>query len=366
MLLNGLISLIFTAAACFGSEQAPSPREHGWRRWLQLQSATVAARYRTITNSEGVRTANQAQHSEGVRGRLKLDPAGHYAVNFGTFSGSVITSSWNNTGAGTGAPSGTFSLKQLFIAGAPIPGIEIQYGSLYFARGEHTDITTYDNDAYLVGLRASIKRPAALFFDEVSATQGYVSPLSPPSVFDRGSHFSRANYWQALVSRHVGGSVKGSLDYTRALERDTVRAAVTVDANNTRLVESVRVEAYHRLASHGEKGATGFSVSAQRVFWKRATAGAGWADIDEHFGGLNSDRFNSGRRLFLTAAVDLTPDLAVQTFYTRAPSPAFRIGNRTRFEVIAVYNVLKALERTRVSSSSRQALALKNELMDHR
>jgi hypothetical protein len=344
MPLNALVPIIFTAAACLGGQASP-PHDQGWRRWVDIQSATLSARYRTVTTSEHVRTANQVQHNEGVRGRVRLDQAARYTVNFGAFTGSGLTSGWNNTGLGTGGPSGTFSLKQLFVAAAPVRGIEIQYGSIYFVRGEHTEITTYDNDGYLTGLRGSITRPDTLFFDEISATQGYLLPEAPPTVFDRGSHFQRANYWQALVAKRFYEGTSASFDYTRALKRDIVRAAFTIDAGSTRVLNTVRLEAYHRLAAEGEKAATGFALYAERSIAKRASAGAGWADIDERYGGLNADRFNIGRRLFLTAALTLAPELTMQAFYTWAPSPDFRIANRTRFDLVVNYNLLRALER---------------------
>src|SRR5512132_1493887 len=140
-MVNGLIAMVATAAAWLGAGQVAQMSATGLHRWFELQSATVAMRYRTITNSQDVRTTNQTQHNESLRARLLLDRAKRYTINFGAFTGSSMTASWNNTGMGTGDPSAKFSLKQLFVAAAPWQGIEFQYGSLYFLRGENTEIT---------------------------------------------------------------------------------------------------------------------------------------------------------------------------------------------------------------------------------
>lgn len=350
-MMNGLIAMVATAAACLGAGAVAQTSPTGLHRWFDLQSATVAMRYRTITSSQDVRTTNQAQHNESLRARLLLDRAKRYTMNFGAFTGSSMTAGWNNTGMGTGDPSAKFYLKQLFVTAAPWQGIEFQYGSLYFVRGENTEITTYDNDAYFVGLRGSVRRPDVLFFDELSATQGYLSPLAPPSVFDRGSPFRDVNYWQVLVGKRAGKQVGASIDYTRALERDTVRTAFTIKSGATRVIDLIRVEAYHRLAADAAPAATGYAAYVERSLFKRLVAGGGWANIDQHYGGLNSDRIGAGRRVFLIGTVVLLPELTLQSFYTVAPSSRFPIPNRTRFELVVTYNVLRALERRGVFQS---------------
>ena len=139
---------------------------------MEVQSATLSHRYRYMENSAGVVTNNQIQHNEGFKGKFKFDKKGNYAINAGLFSGNNLTGGWNNTGSGKDKLFTNLYLKQLYLEAKPFKGIELQYGSLYPNRGENTEITSYDNDVYLMGERVSLKRPKNFFFDEVSATYG--------------------------------------------------------------------------------------------------------------------------------------------------------------------------------------------------
>ncbi|MGH9426719.1 MAG: hypothetical protein ACRD2L_10525, partial [Terriglobia bacterium] len=126
-------------------------------RWVEVQSATLSHRYRYVENSAGVMTNNQAQHNEGFKGKFKFDRKGNYAINAGLFSGASLTGGWNNTGSGKDKLFTNLYLKQLYFEAKPFKGFELQYGSLYPNRGENTEITSYDNDVYLMGERVSLK-----------------------------------------------------------------------------------------------------------------------------------------------------------------------------------------------------------------
>ncbi|MGH9903295.1 MAG: hypothetical protein ACRD68_15930, partial [Pyrinomonadaceae bacterium] len=156
-----------TAAAAQGSSECKVCR------WFELQTAVISGRYRFVENSSGVTTADQLQHAETFKGRFKFDAEGRYTVNALVGSGSGFTSSWNNTGLGTGRGSTNLYLKQLYFAAKPVRGVEVQYGGIGLLRGESTEITSYDNDGYLVGQRLSVKRPKEVFFDEIAVTYAY-------------------------------------------------------------------------------------------------------------------------------------------------------------------------------------------------
>ena len=93
-----------------GAPSAPPPI----RRWLDVQAATLNLRYRVIENSAGTVTTNQLQHRETLRARVIFDAAKRYTLNVGLFTGNAFTGSWDPTGAGTGEPSATIFLKQLY------------------------------------------------------------------------------------------------------------------------------------------------------------------------------------------------------------------------------------------------------------
>ena len=161
-------------------------------RWFELQNATLNLRYRFIDTTAGVTTTNQLQHRETIRGRVKFDKAAKYTWNFGVFTGTRFTSGWDNTGWGLADAQKNFAFKASYLSAIPVQGIEAQYGGFYLLRGESTELTTYDEDGYLIGQRISVKRPAELFLDEISVTVGYLDadPSSIPisrayEVFER-------------------------------------------------------------------------------------------------------------------------------------------------------------------------------------
>jgi len=325
-----------------GVKAAVPPVRDDYRRWLEVQTLAASSRYRFVDNSQGVVVNNQMQHSESVKARVKLDAAGHYAISFGLASGSSFTGGWNNAGVGT--PNDLFTrvyLKQLFFSAVPAAGIELQYGGITIARGENTEITSYDNDNFIVGERVTIKRPKALYFDEITATRAYLGDLTTPSILDRYQRLDETNYQQVLVAKKLGKRASASFDYTTTAGISTVRSGFTIKTAETRVVDLARVEAYRRL----DDPATGYAVYAERALAKRVTAGGGWADIDVAYGGLNADRFNKGRRLFVNGTVTVVPELSVQMFYQHALGNAFALSNRSRLEVLLAYNVLKALQR---------------------
>ena len=147
-------------------------------RVFDVQTLGLAARYRAIEDSTGKLTVNQVQQQLQVKMQVKADREGKLALNVGAFTGSSMTAGWNNTGIGTGTTAWAVRIKQLYVAAKPVKGVEAQFGGLYFNRGELTEITTYDNDAFFTGERVSVRRPDKAFFDEIAVTNGYIG--SPP------------------------------------------------------------------------------------------------------------------------------------------------------------------------------------------
>ncbi|MFN7945227.1 MAG: hypothetical protein U0Z53_07735 [Blastocatellia bacterium] len=327
----------------------PSPAPQGQpegrlARWIDLQTVTFSLRYRLVENSSGVTTASQLQHNEAIKGRFKFDSGGKYSINFGVFSGNNFIGSWNNTGAGTGSPFTNLYLKQLYFSARPIRGVEFQYGGLYVQRGESTEITTYDNDAYLTGERLVLKRPKELFLDEISVTYAYLGDISSPGLNKRYHRLKEANYHQFLVGKQLRRAAV-SVDYTFVAGAETMREAVKLNTPELRVVDSVRFENYQRADVNP---AYGFSLAGEKVLRKRLTLGGGIADIDRNYGGLNSDRFNRGRRLFASGSYLISPSFSVSTFYSRSVGNDYAISNRTRFDLVFSYHLLPALQRLKI------------------
>jgi len=322
--------------------QTHTPPPSSVARWLDLQAAGVSLRVREIRTSAGVETSRDLQQSEQIRLRLKFDPAGHYALVGGSATGQTFTSNWLNTGAGIGETQWKYSVKQLYVSASavrgPLRGIEAQYGGLVPVRGESTEITSYDNDGYLEGGRVTLRRPKDLFVDDISATIGYLGDLTTPNVFARLHRLDEVNFHEILASKRIGSSVTTSGAVTSVADVRTVRAAITMRGSKLGPLDLLRVEAYRRTTDD----AGGYALFVERKVAARLTAGGGWADIDRHYGGLNADRFNAGRRVFVTASVPIVKSLTAQAFATHAVHNAFPVPNAVRVEALLVWNVKEA------------------------
>ncbi len=311
-------------------------------RWFELQTATLSTRYRYIETSAGTTTFNHLQHNEAFKGRFKFDAAGNYSINAGLFSGSNFTGSWNNTGAGTGKPVTNLYLKQLYFSAKPIRGVEVQYGGLYILRGESTEITSYDNDGFIMGERVMLNRPKEFFFDEVSVTYAHFGDINKPDVTERLRRLGQSNYHQFLVSKKIGKRAVVSADYTFQSGAETLRQAVRVNTAELRVIDSLRFENYQRT---DVKPDCGFAVTGEKTIFKRFNLTGGYADIDSNYGGLNSDRFNTGKRIYAIGTYSIRPEFSISTFATRAVGNKVAIANRNRFDLVFSYNLLKSLQR---------------------
>lgn len=314
-------------------------------RWVEVQNATLNVRYRFVDTSAGTVTTNQIQHRESLRARVKFDAPGKYALNAGVFSGSRFTSSWNNTGIGLGDWQAPLAFRALYFAAQPIAGVEAQYGSMYIVKGESTEITTYDEDGYVIGQRVSVRRPREMFFDEMSATVGYFS--SDPAeygVSTRAKYLNdRPNYGHFLVDKKIGARAGVSLDFTSVGGTRTWRAATNISTRETRAVDSILFENYRRTNNNP---AYGFALTANKAVTRKVSLQGGYAKIDPFYGGLNSDRFHIGNRVFFMTTYALSSRFTASAFITRAVGNDVPLPQRTLSNLIFAYNALPDLRRT--------------------
>ena len=268
-----------------------------------------------------------------------LDSGERFTIHAGLFTGNSFIGGWNNAGPGTGVGQSNLFLKQLFIAARPATGVEIQYGGLEFARGESSEITSYDYDGYLVGSRVLIRRPKHAFFDEIGVTYGYVGDLTRPSVLSRLDHLNRSNYHQLLVAKHAGRQLRISADYTSDSRVETYRQAVTFRASKVRIADSLDFEQYQRA---GAQAGCGFSAYGDRRLARRLSFGTGYAQLDARR--LYSDRFNTGSGSSGMAITAISREWSVMALATHALSGSPPTSARTRFDLIVGYNLLRRLQ----------------------
>ena len=346
MLAVSLLALTCAPAPAQGQTAPPQPKPAApLARWIDLQNATLNTRYRFIDSSAGLITTNQLQHRETLRARLKFDAPGKYALNIGAFTGSRFTSGWNNTGIGLGDWQAPLSVRALYLAAQPIVGVEGQYGSMYILKGESTEITTYDDDGYVIGERVSVRRPRQLFFDEMSATVGYFSSTPEELGFSRRLKYlnDRPNYEQYLVDKKLGARGGISADFTSVEGARTWRAATNINIKELRAVDSILFENYKRT---NDNPAYGFAVTATKAVTRQVILNGGYASIDRFYGGLNSDRFHVGNRLFIMTTYVFSPRFTASAFITRAVGNEFPLIQRTLSNLIFSYNALPDLRRT--------------------
>jgi hypothetical protein len=311
-------------------------------RWYEAQTIQLDARYRLIETSAGVRSSNHLQHRQTFKGAFKFDAKGRYTLQAGAGSGSSFTGSWENAGPGTGEADLNLGVRYLYAAGAPVKGLEFQVGGLALVRGESTEITSYDNDGYIMGERVTLKQPARFYLDEISLSTGYLGDTSTPSVFERTDRLSENNYTQVLVAKKVGTRASISVDWTGVDGVDTWRQGVRVATKETGVIDAVRLELYERTSG---PRAEGFGVAVERMLPHKLSLAGGYATIDRNYGGLNADRFNRGNRIFVDAKLPLVQDLSLNVFYGRAVGTDYAVANKHRFDIVVGYNALKALQR---------------------
>lgn len=346
-----MCTLFMAALACapFGAQAqtppAPQKPPAVLARWIDLQNATLNLRYRFIDTSAGVVTTNQLQHRETLRARLKFDTRARYALNVGAFTGQRFTSGWNNTGVGLGDWQGPLSVRALYFAAQPVAGVEGQYGSMYIVRGESTELTTYDEDGYVIGERVSVRRPRNLFFDEVSATVGYLSSTPTELGFSRRVKYLNddPNYGHFLVDKKLGARAAVSADFTSVDGSRTWRAATNLNTKEVRAIDSIVFENYKRTNNNP---AYGFAVTANKALTRKLALNWGYASIDRFYGGLNADRFHIGDRVFAMATYVLSTRFTASAFLTRAVGNDFALPQRTLSNLVFTYNALPDIRRT--------------------
>jgi hypothetical protein len=310
-------------------------------RWIDLQAVTGSVRYRWIETSAGVETSNGLQWQEQIRARVKFDAKGRYSLHLGLFTGTSFTSGWDATGVGTGEGTAQMFLKQLFGSAEPVRGLEIQYGSLYPSRGQHTEMTSLDNDAYVSGGRVRLRRPQDVFFDEIAVTIAAVSHLRTPNVFRRLEAFEDANYRQVLVMRRVGKRLAFSTDYTGFEGQGQLRQAARVTLD-TAALDAVRVEYGVRVddAPHD----TAFAAVLEKTLGRLEVQG-GYVHADPSFGLFAGDRYGPGNRVFTLVSLPIGWDLTLSVFAQKQLDPPANAPNDKRGEIVLQWNALETIRR---------------------
>jgi hypothetical protein len=298
--------------------------------WLDLQSLSFGVRYRMMENHLGAQAENWSDHHQGLKLRLKLDRTARYSLSAVALNGNSFTAGWNLRGLG-GRSSNRLFLKQLYLTAKPRSGVEFQYGGLPIVRGESSEITSYDNDGYLMGQRLTVK--------DLTLTAGYLGDLRNPSVTNRRHRLFEINYRQILLKRKLTDRLTATADFTDDDGERTLRQAFVIRPRKG--VDLIRLEGYERVS--GSRSAGG-AITVEKPFGRTRLA-ASLASVDDRYRLVNGDRYGRGTRVSLTSTTALGRDVSLQVFVTRALENDIVMANRMRFDVLIRYELAALLRQ---------------------
>jgi hypothetical protein len=151
------------------------------------------------------------------------------------------------------------------------------------------------------------------------------------------------NYGHFLVDKKIGTRAAVSTDFTSAAGARTWRAAANVNTGELHVADGILIETYKRTNRNPDYG---FAVSINKAINRRVGLSWGYAKIDPFFGGLNSDRFNIGKRVFLNTAFTFSPRFSATAFFTTAVGDNAALPQRNLAVLVFSYNVLPDIRRS--------------------
>ena len=377
------------------STPAPSPTpqpqaECRFCRWIDLQVATFATRYRYVRSNQPATativktkpflkkgefiTIRQNQQQQVYELDFKFDQAGRYKIHTRLTSGEWFTRSFSETGWGdnfNGERGWSVFPRQFYLSAEPIKGIELQYGGLDINRGENTENTTYDNDGFITGQRLSLRRPDKIWFDEVSVTYAYIGDFYRPNFFERIHRLGKSNYHQYLVRKKFGDRVGISMDYSSHATIGHLREGMSLRLPEAKIFDSLRVEFYHRLEDYrGVAKGWGYNVQVEKNLRDKLYLIVGVADTDYRYnvlttevydgrqakyiqpaGTLTADRMIRGLSPFINWRYQIHPYYSIFGFWTtdlKKPTPLPFVYNSDHVSVGIQFNIKKLIQKTKL------------------
>ncbi len=306
-------------------------------RRFEIPEFLLEFRYRFIENSAGVTTNNQLQTRTSFKARCNNTK---YSFTVGIASGNGLTSGWNPTGVGTGSFTPNLHVKEMYGSFRPSSLFAFDIGgfALESSRGESTEITWYDKDLTIPGVRVTAKPHVLL--DEMSVTFGRLDRFATPSVIKRLPDLVQPNFLHVSGSKKIAG-YSFSMAYTSEAGVKTLRQAAKVDTKPLPFADYIRFETYQRLNVRPDAG---FAVTATRKLSQLLKLDFGYAQIDRAFGAFNGDKFLSGRRVYVEGAYEVGPGVTLKVFATGAFGNDYNVPNRTRFDIGLSVDPLKVLK----------------------
>jgi hypothetical protein len=369
------VSSSSSSTATLAVKPMPTPKEDGslTGRWLDLKAFSHSERYRSEYNFGDGHLFENAQERSFIQGRVKLDTQDRYSIGFRGSTGHYFNWAYSDfAGKGESAriasgdlgktfpnspyaaekalaqavdPAGRallsnpstgwgFYFRELYFSASPAKALTVEFGSFGVERGVSTEATSFDDDGYIDGERITVRSPKHLYFDQVGFTSAFLGNVDTPSMFDRGAAFKQSNYRQVFAKKHLNERIDFSAEYNWLNQTNTLREAAIFKIPETKIVDSVRLEAYQRLNTVNLQGldvagGSGFAVTLQKAVTNRLSGDIGYADIDKDYSvyfadrffhavafALNGDQYGLGKRPFIHGFYKVNSVVTAYGFYT--------------------------------------------------
>lgn len=376
------LGLFAQAGSSSQSDDKTVASEGLFSRWLNIDAMSASYRWRSISDYDGFHLFDSGQERFLLDGGLKLDQAGNYTVNFHASTGRNFNWAYSDSlgdgfwelitpsrafqskaqlarkaAAVAADPVGAasynrvsrgdeFYMRELYLSATPVKQFTVEFGGIGIERGLNSEITSYDDDGYMIGERLRIHDPEHLYFDQIAVTYGYMGDYFVPNLFDRGNRFSQSNYHQFLLLKKFNSHFRASADYTWQNGVQVMREAALVKMPETKVLDRARFELYQRMNDITLQGVTfthnaGFAFTGSRSITKRFELEGGYASVDQHYSVFdnsraldayafvfNGDAYGLGRRVFTRANLKLTPYFSCFGFYTHTIATDYYSKNK--------------------------------------
>ena len=131
------------------------------------------------------------------------------------------------------------------------------------------------------------------------------------------------------------------MDYSFQSGVQTWREAIRIHVPELHAIDAFHAEFYQIPGAHSGYGLAAYG---QKTLLSKFVVGGGYADINRSM--LNSDRYGSGKRLFLTTEVPINEAFSILMFATQATTHAVTNAPQQRFDIGLHYNLLYHLRKT--------------------
>lgn len=332
------------AAAPKAAAPAPKPAPiTGVARWLHFQTLDLATRFRYVDTHEHRVNDRDQQYKISSKFQLNLVPEGRTYFQFRVETGSSFASSWTNMGPGMHNREWVLNVKSLFFGQKLGKHFEAQVGGIEYDQGAGSEVTSTDNDAWLIGYRGRVITSGKGWLpNKVNLTIGHMGDFRMPNVFARMHRLEDVNYVQALAQKSFNKKHEGSFEYDSIQDIQFLRFAYRWKKIPAVVFDEISIEPVVRMTNNsafGWSGTLGKSLDKAAKLKIAAT----YSDIPTQLfnkGGqqilLNGDLYALGKRVSGTMTWQPAKDWQFQAYAGRRMDATNSM--RWRAQVAVRYN----------------------------